>query len=441
MTEGAQELFSQILRENPELSSLPQTLAQVISLSNNENASINDLAAVIEKDPGLAVRVLRAANSPYYGHVREITSVRHAAQTVGFRAVISFALASSVYSLTQALKGGINRPRFWRHSLEVAVAARLVAEKIPGVSADEAFVAGLLHDIGMLVFDNSFPNRYSEIMHEVEAGGVLSVLEIGEWGACHAAAGKFLLDQWDIPESISRAVGRHHMEGGDIDRYADDPLSLSVALANSMSRHRMFDRSGDDVTRFERRAAVNRVLQFSQQDLVDIDEKLAEEFIQQATFLQIDVGDRAAMLQDANRALYGQYLLVERLLDENRALQEHLVQERAKREILKKMRAISGSYNHYLNNATATIQGNVQVLQLRAEKGEITDATGAVAQSVAIIKRTTELVNAVLEAIEEMVDFETKRYHDELEIIDLESKISQRREALDRLSAELTGSD
>ncbi|MFQ5607971.1 MAG: HDOD domain-containing protein, partial [Candidatus Zixiibacteriota bacterium] len=380
MTEGGQALFERILTENPELSSLPQTLAQIISLSNNENSSINDLADVIEKDPGLAVRVLRAANSPYFGHVREVTSIRQAAQTVGYRAVISFALASSVYSLSQHLKGNINRPRFWRHALEVAVGSRLIAQKVRGVSPDEAFVAGLLHDIGMLVFDNSFPNRYGEILNEVEAGGIVNVLEIGEWGACHAAAGQFLLSQWDIPEDICRAVGEHHMEGGDVDSSCA-PLSLCVALGNAISRHRMFDRSGDDVNRFERRAAATRALELSQQDLLDIDEKLSEEFIQQATYLQIDVGDRAAMLQDANRALYTQYLLVERLLDENRALQEQLVQERAKREIMKKLRAISGSYNHYLNNAAATIQGNIQILQLRAESGEIKDESGAIAQS------------------------------------------------------------
>ena len=146
----SEELFERILAENPELSSLPQTLAQIISLSGDENASINQLADVIRRDPGLVARMLRAANSPLYGQAREVGSIKQATQLIGFRAALSFALASSVYSLTETLSGELSRPRFWRHALETAVAAKLLADALqeatPGefgrTDSGEAFIPG-----------------------------------------------------------------------------------------------------------------------------------------------------------------------------------------------------------------------------------------------------------------------------------------------------------
>jgi HD-like signal output (HDOD) protein len=435
--EDTQELFRSILAERPELSSLPQTLAQVISIAQDENASIDSMAKVIERDPGLAARVLRAANSPHFGRMREVTSIHQAAQTVGFRAVFSFALASSVYSLTENVSGVIPRLRFWRHSLETAVAARLLAPHMGGVSPDEAFVSALLHDIGMLIYDTAFTARYEEIMHEVEAGADLCELERREWGATHAAAGEFLLKQWNIPAGIAEAVGQHHMSAEEINAGEYSKLSKCVALANTLTRYRMFDRSGDEIARHERRSAITHDFDLNTAQLADIDDKLTEELVTQAKYLQIEVGDTHSMLRDANRALYSQYLVSERLLRERREMQEEIVAARAGEEAREKLQIVSGTYHHYINNAMATILGNVQLMQIKAEQGKITDESGDIEQTLGILTAMGELVKLTLKGIDEITNLETVRYHDELEILDLENILSERKEEIEVLASRI----
>ncbi len=442
----SEELFERILAENPELSSLPQTLAQIIALSSDDNASTNQLADVIRRDPGLTARILRAANSPLYGQARDVASISKATQLIGFRSALSFALASSVYSLTESLQGALSRPRFWRHALETAVAAKLLAEimnnsestKVARVDASEAFIAGLLHDIGMLILDNSFSVRYQEICNEVEAGGKLCDLENEEWSASHAGAGEFILKQWNIPERICHAVGNHHLSPTDIkgqDQFSS--LDLCVALANTVTRNRMFDRSGDAIERYELRAAIVQRLALSNEALFEMEEKMSEELIAQASYLQIDVGDKNSMLKDANSALYAQYLLVEDLLNKNRELQDEIVREKTEKSFLRSLQTISGSYNHYLNNANATIQGHTQLLQIKASRGEITDPKGVIDRSAEIIQSSIDVMKATLEAIDELTEMRTVHYHEELVIIDVESKIVEQRRNIERLSEKL----
>ncbi len=441
----SEALFERILSENPELSSLPQTLAQIIALADDENASTNQLADVIRRDPGLTARILRAANSPLYGQARDVGSINKATQLIGFRSALSFALASSVYSLTESLQGALSRPRFWRHALETAVAAKLLAEIINKstsetsiVDPSEAFIAGLLHDIGMLILDNSFSVRYQEICNEVEAGGKLCELESKEWSASHAAAGEFILKQWNIPEHICNAVGNHHMHSDAVKTSKQfSGLELCIALANTVSRNRMFDRSGDAVERYELRAAIVQRLSLPNETLFEIEEKMAEELIVQASYLQIDVGDKNSMLKDANSALYAQYLLVEDLLSKNRELQDEIVREKTENCFLKTLHTISGSYNHYLNNANATIQGHTQLLQIRAARGDISDPKGLIDRSADIIHSSIDVMKATLEAIDELTELQTVHYHEELVILDLEGKIVEQRNKIENLSKNL----
>lgn len=425
--------FESLFKDNPELSSLPQTLAQIISVAGKETASIDDLSRVVQVDPGLSARLLRAANSAYCGRALEVTSVPQAVQTLGFRAVLSFALTTSIYRLTEALSGGLSRERFWRHSLETAVAARLLAESIEGVDPDEAFVSGLLHDLGMLVFDHSFTREYREVLNEVESGSTLCELEVARWGATHASAGMFLLRQWHIPESIAEAVGFHHLVPTDISKKKISKLSLCVALANTFSRQRMFDRSGDTISSFERRVAVTEALGLDQDTICEVEERLAAEFFSQAEFMQIEVGDATALALAANAALYRQYLAVSELLERNKKLQEKMVREKTERRLLQSLHAISGTYHHYLNNATATIQGKSQILKIKYDLGEITDTGETLEKTVVGILKCVEVIGAVLKAIEEVTTVETTKYHDEVEIMDIEKRLRERRGEIERM--------
>ncbi len=434
-------VLESLISSSAELSSLPQTLAQVIALSQNEYASIDDLGHVIERDPGLSARVLRAANSPHLGQAREITRIPQAVQALGFRSVLSFALTASVYKLTGALKGRIDRTRFWRHSLETAVASRLLAKLCGRIDADEAFTAGLLHDIGMLVFDVSNPDRYFGISREVEKKGAdLIELEISEWGTNHAAAGAFLLRQWKIPENICQAVAQHHALASEIEKGSLSDLSTCVNMANAISRHRVFNNSGTAMAHTERRVAALEKLDIGNDRLATLEGNLAEEFQIQAQYMEIEVGDTESLTLEANRALYAQYLIVEELLRTNRRLQEQITKEQAEKQTLRSLRAISGAYNHYLNNASAIIQGHAQLLQVRADKGEITDSNGCLERSLNVVLGAVQMISAVLAAIEELTHIETTQYHENFEILDIEVMVAERKREFEELAASLKAS-
>jgi HD-like signal output (HDOD) protein len=149
------DFLKKVLSDNRELASLPQTLAEVLRVTRDDRSSAQDMATVIMKDPALTARVLRIVNSAYYGLGRQIGSISQSIMTIGMRQVSALALSSSVYKMTDNWSSGFDRRLFWRHSLEVAIAARMIAEHVKWKNVEEPWVAGLLHDIGLLVLERS----------------------------------------------------------------------------------------------------------------------------------------------------------------------------------------------------------------------------------------------------------------------------------------------
>ncbi len=424
-------LFEKILAERRELSSLPHTLAEVIRASRDENSSAESIADIILKDTGLCARILRAANSPLYGQSREVKGVRQAVQVIGVRAIVTFALSSSVYSLSSQLPGSLDRMRFWRHALETAAASRLIARINQTADPEMAFICGLLHDIGKLILDATFTNQYKRIICEVEAGASFCDLETAEWGVTHATVGRFLLDQWNLPSEIVDAVGAHHWSPSATDASALSDLGACVALANAISPHRLTLRSGDAAERFARKAALMDKLALDDYAMLRMQDNLSEEFIRLASYLEIDIGDPLELLRDANAAMYGQYQLLESLLRDNQRMSEQLSREQLQRELLRSVHAIAGTYNHYLNNATAAIQGQAQLLQIRAQKVDSSEVI--LGESISTIGRSVEMISAVLEAMNNLSTFATSCYHDDIEIFDIESELKIRKQELERL--------
>jgi putative nucleotidyltransferase with HDIG domain len=315
------DIFKQILRDHQELSSLPQTLAEVLRTVRDEKGSAQDLAAVLEKDPGMATKVLRAANSPYYCGGREITSVRQAVMTLGMRAVSTLALSTSIYDLSGRWQTSVDRVRFWRHSLEVALTARALAETVGYAYPDEVFVAGLLHDIGILVLERSFPDKFERIWRQVEAGDKMSDLEDDIWGTNHARVGQFLLEQWRIPASVSEVVGNHHnLALVETDDTELRPAQI-VALANLLSRFTLVRSRPDTAIEIEQQDGLRRALGVTPDQIRQLLESMLTRVTEEAGFLEIEIGSPQEILLEANRLIYDHYCAAESLLRENRSMQ------------------------------------------------------------------------------------------------------------------------
>jgi putative nucleotidyltransferase with HDIG domain len=386
----SQDIFRKILDDHKELSSLPQVLSEVIKVANNPKSSVGELARVVMKDPGLTAKLLRVVNSSYYAPISEISSVKQAVVSLGIRTVTAIALSSSIYSLVNRVDSKIDRKKFWRHSLEVALAARAIARAVGHKPVEEAFVAGLLHDIGALVLEASFPDSFASIWKLVEAGENLTKIEERNWNTNHARVGQFLLAQWKIPVDICEAVGRHHDEFAENDNTDETRLGRIIALANRISKFKSYNMPPVDEQLIYQRKILTASLGMSQSALGDVERSLVSEVVAESGYLEIDVGSIEEILAEANELLYNQYLLAEKLLDEKHDRSEYQADDESKTllENLARLteRIAAGLQNE--NIFASDIENNQNTKKDTTAVSEYIKALSKIGESLRILSRT-----------------------------------------------------
>jgi HD-like signal output (HDOD) protein len=367
-------------------------------------------------------------NSPFYAGAREISTVSQAVLALGTRAVIALALSTSIYDLTGKWQSSVDRVRFWRHSLEVAIASRMIAEATRFICPEEAFVAGLLHEIGLLVLEKSFPDKFARIWAKVDAGEVMHELEESVWGTSHARVGQFLLEQWNLPPVIAQAVGLHHNEfvpGADDEEFR---LAQIVALGNVISRFRITGKPSKIVVHPARKKILAENLKLEQSKLDKIEEQLPDRIIAEAEFLEIEIGSISELLTEANRTLHHLYLEVEQLYREKQQMSDEIARVKLKKAALEAVKTIAGTFNHYINNASATILGRAQLVELSIKKGEVIDREGSTAAAMREIIARVKTISTVMEELKKLDNYETVVYHDDTYILDIENKIKEQLE-------------
>lgn len=431
------DLYQQILQDHKELSSLPQTLAEVLRVVRDEKTSATDLANVISHDPALTTKVLRVVNSPFYGTSREIRTMTQAVMVLGQRAVSALALSTSIYDVTGQWENSIDRMRFWRHSLEVGIACRAIAEAIKYECPEEAFITGLIHDIGLLVMEQSFPDKFTRIWQRVEAGENIFELEEQVWNTNHARLGRFLLEQWNLPEGICEAVGHYHNQFSPGTDQPEFCLSQIVALAGQISKFSLVKARPtlDQDKEYSKILSCN--LKLDPVRLGEIEQSLFSNTVEEARFLEIDIGAPEDLLTEANRLLYEQYATVENLLGENNRLQDQIAKDKLKKAALASLKTITATFNHYVNNAAATILGRAQLAELAIDNGEVQDPRGIMRSSMKVIINGVNTISAVMDELKKLSSFDTIVYHDDTYVIDIEARIQEQLKRIDRMQAEL----
>ncbi|MCB2230703.1 HDOD domain-containing protein [bacterium] len=421
------EVITKILDDNKELLSLPQTLAEVIRVTRKEDFSAGQLAEVLMRDPALTAKILRIVNSPFYGMTREVTSMTQAVVTLGTRQVTALALSSSVYSITAKWGTVVDRVRFWRHSLEVAIGARMIAEAISYRNWEELFVAGLLHDIGMLILEKSYPDICERIWTSSEARESVTEQEEEVFGTSHARVGQFLLEQWQIPSVICEAVGRHHHV---FPKGSDNPETKAiqvVALSNLISRFSVTQsRPRDLQSVIEQKEGLLSNLGLLPAQLKEIEESLFSRTVQEAAYLEFEIGKPEEIIAEANRLMFEQYLTVESLLRENRKMQTQIARDQIKKAALESLRTIAVTFNHYINNATAIISGRAQLVEAAIKNKQIEDSSGQMYMAMQVIISAVETIAMVMDELKNLASFETTVYHEGTYILDIENKIKAR---------------
>jgi putative nucleotidyltransferase with HDIG domain len=214
---------------------LPAIAMQVNRLLQDYDSPLERLVGLLEKDQSLVLRILRLVNSSFFGFQSKVNSVRHAVALLGYNTVRNAVVTVAVID-TLALKKNLNGfeiTAFWEHSTQVAVTSRFLAVHTRLAAVEDAFTAGLLHDIGKIVLANYFPDELSRILEAQKTDDLTFLQAEQQLDSCpHALIGSLLAGRWMLPETLVDAIGHHH--GGD-SRSGSARLSILVRVADSFT--------------------------------------------------------------------------------------------------------------------------------------------------------------------------------------------------------------
>lgn len=226
--EALERLFSRI----SDVTTLPQIAQRVLTVARDENATNEDLRRVIQHDPALVARVLRRVNSSMYGLPHRVADLSKAIVLLGFREIQAMALTVFVSKMfdSQRLPGNFSREALWGHSIGVAVMARLIASVCGLPRPDEAYVAGLLHDLGYILLDQHLPTHFARVVDALETSKPTYDVEQRLLTFDHALLGAYVAQRWNFPDEIVDAIGYHHQ----LSQYKGEHVQLvyCVSLAD-----------------------------------------------------------------------------------------------------------------------------------------------------------------------------------------------------------------
>jgi len=214
---------------------------EAVWLMEGEHSSFASVAELVKNDSVLAGRILRLANSAFIGMPQKVTSIEQAISLVGFNALRPIILSVTVFDcfsgkLSYARESLVN---FWLHSIGVAVTAEILAGKLGFPAPGEAYIAGLLHDLGKLVCFVESPEEFARLCSAIDSQGSYSAkgclpidLEKEILGITHVEAGRILADQWGLPQSLGRAIWLHHQPVGETITPENGNLSKLIRFAD-----------------------------------------------------------------------------------------------------------------------------------------------------------------------------------------------------------------
>jgi len=200
-----------------ELATLPEVTSRIIEVVEDPGGTVDQLNEVIGRDPALAARVIRLVNSAFYGLPGRVSEVRRAILLLGQAAIRDLAISSSVGRMFVDQRDArlFDARQLWRHCIAVAVSARRISQSTRALfGREEVFLAGLIHDLGLLVEQQSFPEEVAEVRRRAsEGGGDLLQLEQEVIGATHPEFGHALALKWRFPVHLREGVRCHHNPG------------------------------------------------------------------------------------------------------------------------------------------------------------------------------------------------------------------------------------
>lgn len=192
-----------------DLPTIPVVATQVMQLLESEKATAEELARIVASDPAVAARVLKISNSSFYGCQRQIQSLSMAIVILGFSTLKSLVVAASVKQVYKPF--GLTEKMLWEHSFGAGLASRIIASKTRLANEEEAFLAGLFHDIGKTIMNTQDRDKFQEVMQKCYNDGIsFEEAERSEYPYTHDEVGAYVIKKWNFPDLLFTTIMQHH---------------------------------------------------------------------------------------------------------------------------------------------------------------------------------------------------------------------------------------
>lgn len=209
------EVIDRVFRKIGEVSSLPTRACEIMKQAENSKADAEDLIEIIRSDPAIAMRIMRTVNSSYHGVREPVADLKQAVLLLGFQEIRNIAMSAYVAPLFRETAGyrSYTRVGLWNHMVATAMVAQEVASISGRVNPQEAYLAGLLHDIGLVMIDQYLHKPFRRVIDGLSADAPVYEVERDTIGFDHAELGEYVAVQWQLPKHLTDAIGHHHHPG------------------------------------------------------------------------------------------------------------------------------------------------------------------------------------------------------------------------------------
>lgn len=241
------DLLKTIITRADEFPTLPTIYTALSDIISNPRSTAADVASLIAEDQSAAAKVLKAANSPIYGFRGRINTISQAIVFIGFEEVRNLIIAMAIIDMFKKSKTSfpINPVDMWKHSIAVGTITRLIGKNLGAMNLENYFLAGILHDIGKLLFYRFIPDEYAKAINfAIENNISAREAENEILGVNHIVAGELLAEKWKLPQSLRDSIRYHTLGKTETD---NNLLIASVHISNIVASILELGQAGDDV--------------------------------------------------------------------------------------------------------------------------------------------------------------------------------------------------
>nr|MBN2278890.1 HDOD domain-containing protein [candidate division Zixibacteria bacterium] len=418
----------EVISQRDDLFALPEAAVKILSLADREEISIDLLADLISKDPALTGRLLKIANSSFYGGSKRATNINQAVIFLGLTTVKCLILSAALFAPERiSVNLGFDVKSIYCNIISTAATCQLLAVECNYPSPDDAFTCGLLYEIGLLYYLQNYSVHYKRIMENIGNGDVFEAEE-RQFGITHPEAGRLIAEKWHLPEEFLSAIANHHTFGYKNSARLDD----IIRLGRSLNRECFADPDHNLEEKIARINTISGRLGLNNDQLSEITSKIYPKAIQFAKALNFEVGDFESILARANNEIFKTYMAVQMLFKERQELTRHILDEERQSGILEAKQIAISTLSHYINNASMIIFGQSQIMRLNLREKNERKLIESMPRTLDIVDDAIKRIVAVLEEISDLNMQDDVEYFDQSKILNIDDRLRERLSKLER---------